>query len=28
VNTIRERMEFCEAEINRINALLAALPQQ
>jgi valyl-tRNA synthetase len=28
VNTIRERMEFCETEINRINALLAALPQQ
>jgi hypothetical protein len=28
VNTIRERMEFCESEINRINALLAALPQQ
>jgi valyl-tRNA synthetase len=28
VTTIRERMEFCENEINRINALLAALPQQ
>jgi valyl-tRNA synthetase len=28
VNTIRERMEFCESEISRINALLAALPQQ
>jgi len=26
VKTIRDRMEFCETEIVRINALLAALP--
>jgi hypothetical protein len=27
VKTIRDRMEFCETEIVRINALLAALPK-
>jgi valyl-tRNA synthetase len=26
VKTIRDRMEFCESEITRISALLAALP--
>ena len=28
VNEIRERMEFCESEITRINTLLAALPKE
>jgi hypothetical protein len=28
VKTIRERMEFCETEIARISALLAALPSE
>jgi valyl-tRNA synthetase len=28
VKTIRDRMEFCETEIVRINALLAALPKE
>jgi valyl-tRNA synthetase len=28
VKEIRERMEFCESEITRINTLLAALPKE
>ena len=28
VKTIRDRMEFCETEISRINTLLAALPKE
>ena len=28
VKEIRERMEFCENEITRINTLLAALPKE
>jgi valyl-tRNA synthetase len=28
VKEIRERMEFCESEITRINTLLTALPKE
>ncbi|NDE50931.1 MAG: hypothetical protein EB029_01580 [Actinobacteria bacterium] len=28
VTEIRQRFEFCDAEIERINAQLAALPQE